>query len=272
MTEPFGDDHAYPGDLVARWRAAARGAGATAADPALVAAGEGLLRRWREPHRHYHTVDHLTAVLSVVDAESAWLDHPGPERLDHPGPEQHDHPGPERLDHPGPEQHDHPGPASDLVRLAAWCHDAIYEPRSAGDANERDSAALAGELLTGLGLPGAAVAEVERLVLLTAGHRTEPGDRAGSLLCDADLAILAAPPAEYDRYATAIRREYAHVPEDLFRAGRAAVLRELLALPTRYRLPDLAARWERPARANLTRELARLAPGDGPDIDSPGSP
>lgn len=210
--------------LLEQWLAAARGAGSTSPAPALTTAGVDLLRRWREPHRHYHTVDHLAAVLAIVDANSAWTGD------------------------------------VDLVRLAAWCHDAVYDPRAPGDANERASAALATELLTGLGLPAGAVAEVERLVLLTAGHRVEPADRAGALLCDADLAVLAAPAPQYDRYAAAIRREYAHVPAERFRAGRTAVLRELLALPTRYRVPALAARWERPARTNLARELTRLDP------------
>ncbi|PZF96218.1 metal-dependent phosphohydrolase [Micromonospora deserti] len=208
--------------LLDRWRAAARKAGA--AGPAAVTdAGAGLLARWREPHRHYHTVAHLTAVLDVVDAYAGWADRP------------------------------------DLVRLAAWCHDAVYDPRAEGDANERDSAALAETLLTRLGLPAGAVAEVRRLVLLTAGHAADPADPDGALLCDADLAVLAAPPPAYDRYATAIRREYAHVPDPAFRAGRARVLHALLALPALYRLPPLAARWEAPARANLTRELTTLS-------------
>ncbi|MGC4804001.1 HD domain-containing protein [Micromonospora sp. DT233] len=249
-------------ELLDRWRAAVRGAGAATArpagkgpastepastepastepastepastelastepastEPASTAAGAGLVSRWREPHRHYHTIGHLTAVLDVVDAYAALVARP------------------------------------DLVRLAAWCHDAVYDPRAAGDANERDSADLAGALLRDLGLPAGAVAEVRRLVLLTAGHAVTAGDRDGALLCDADLAVLAGPPEEYDRYAAAVRREYAHVPEPEFRAGRARVLRGLLALPALYRLPALVARWEHPARANLHRELSAL--------------
>jgi predicted metal-dependent HD superfamily phosphohydrolase len=205
--------------LVQRWAAAARGAGATAGDTALVAAGEALLDRWREPWRHYHTVDHLAAMLAVVDAEGG----------------------------------------SDPVRLAAWFHDAIYDPRAPGDANERESAALARAQLAGLGVPEAVAVEVERLVLLTAGHAVAAGDTDGELLCDADLAVLARPPAEYDAYAAAVRREFAHVPDELFRVGRAAVLQSLLDLPALYRRPALAERWEGPARANLERELRALA-------------
>ncbi|MGC4817991.1 HD domain-containing protein [Micromonospora sp. DT63] len=209
-------------DLLDRWRAAARDAGARP-DERSTRAGEELLARWREPHRQYHTVAHLSAVLDVVDRHAASADRP------------------------------------DLVRLAAWCHDAVYDPRAPGDTNERDSAALAGHLLTGLGVPAPAVAEVRRLVLLTAGHAVGPGDPDGALLCDADLAVLAGPPAAYDSYAAAIRREYAHVPDPAFRTGRATVLTGLLALPALFRLPPLADRWEQPARDNLRRELAALS-------------
>ncbi|MDG4804412.1 metal-dependent phosphohydrolase [Micromonospora sp. WMMD980] len=208
-------------ELTARWLRTVRAA--DAADPAGVRrAGDRLLAGWREPHRHHHTVDHLRTVLDVVDAYA------------------------DRAHRP------------DLVRLAAWCHDAVYDPRAGGDANERASADLAGALLTAAGLPAAAVDEVRRLVLLTAGHAVAPGDPDGALLCDADLAVLGTEPAGYDRYATAIRREYAHVAEADFRAGRAAVLRHLLDLPALYRLAEPHARWEDRARANLGRELRAL--------------
>lgn len=199
--------------LIDRWRTALRDAGCPSAS--VDGAGEALLDRWREPHRRYHTVAHLTAMLSIVESDGGAVP----------------------------------------VRLAVWYHDAVYDPRAAGDANERASAALASTELTRLGLPAPVVAEVHRLVLLTATHAAEPGDDNGALLCDADLAILASPPAEYDVYAAAVREEYAHVPDEAFRAGRAAVLSHLLSLPALYRLHT---EWEEPARANLARELAVL--------------
>ena len=208
--------------LIRRWVAAARGAGATAGDADLAAAGEHLIGRWSEPHRAYHDVTHLTAVLDVVDGHADLVPHP------------------------------------DRVRLAAWTHDAIYDPRAPGGANERDSAAYARRLLTSLGAPVEVAAEVARLVLLTAGHATDAGDRDGELLCDADLAILAAAGDRYAEYASGIRREYAHVPDEAFRAGRGRVLRALLELPSIYRLPPLRAAWESRARANLAAELGTL--------------
>lgn len=187
-------------------------------DPAAIAeAGRDLLRRWSEPHRRYHDVEHLATVLSIVDELAA--------------------------------------PAE--VRLAAWYHDAVYDPRS-GD-NEERSARLAVDALTKLGMAPGRVDEVARLVRLTAGHEVSDGDVNGALLCDADLAVLARSTDGYDRYAVAIREEYAHVPEEAFRAGRAAVLRHLLDLPALYRLPRLPDRWEEAARANLRRELNTLS-------------
>ncbi|HEY2674908.1 MAG TPA: metal-dependent phosphohydrolase, partial [Rugosimonospora sp.] len=141
------------------------------------------------------------------------------------------------------------------ARLAAWFHDAVYDPRRPD--NEERSAALAAQVLTGLGL-GGPVPEVVRLILLTARHDAGPEDRDGSALCDADLAVLGWPEREYDGYAEAIRAEYAHVPDEAYRTGRAGVLRRLLGLPALYRTPEPHARWEQPARANLRRELAAL--------------
>jgi predicted metal-dependent HD superfamily phosphohydrolase len=132
----------------------------------------------------------------------------------------------------------------------------VYDPR--GGDNEAASAKLAGDELPRLGVPADRVAEVARLVLLTAGHRVEPGDRNGALLADADLAILASPPDRYDAYASAVRAEYAHVPDELFRIGRSHVLENLLELPERYRVVPDRADWERAARANLARELGVL--------------
>jgi predicted metal-dependent HD superfamily phosphohydrolase len=206
--------------LVDRFREAARRAGAAAPDAELTAAGERLLARWSEPERHYHTVTHLSAVLDVVDGFAGLAPHP------------------------------------ERVRLAAWLHDAVYDPRAAGDANERASAGLAAELLAALGVPDEVTDEVVRLAGLTAGHATGDDDPDGALLCDADLAILASDDRTYAAYAAAIRREYAHVPDRDFREGRGRILAGLLGLPSIYRLAPLRSRWEARARANLERELA----------------
>jgi predicted metal-dependent HD superfamily phosphohydrolase len=93
---------------------------------------------------------------------------------------------------------------------------------------------------------------------MTATHRPDDDDVRGELLSDADLAILAAPAERYAEYVRDVRREYAAVPDADFAAGRAAVLRDLLAKPFLFHTETARTRWEDRARANVTAELARL--------------
>ncbi|HEY9439070.1 MAG TPA: hypothetical protein VIS29_10550, partial [Streptomyces sp.] len=91
-----------------------------------------------------------------------------------------------------------------------------------------------------------------------ADHDPAAGDTNGEALCDADLAVLATGPREYAEYAARVREEYGFVPDEVFRQGRANVLRQLLGLPRLFRTPHGAARWEPRARQNLTTELDLL--------------
>jgi predicted metal-dependent HD superfamily phosphohydrolase len=174
---------------------------------------------WSEPHRRYHDLAHLAAVLGLVGELAGAADDP------------------------------------DAVRLAAWYHDVAYDPQRTD--NEEVSAARARAGLRGL-VPDARVDEVERLVLLTAGHDPVPDDANGAVLCDADLAVLAGPPDAYAAYASAVREEYGHLSDEEFTAGRTAVLEHLLALPALYRTPEAARLWADRAAANLTAELTLL--------------
>jgi predicted metal-dependent HD superfamily phosphohydrolase len=144
-----------------------------------------------------------------------------------------------------------------VVRLAAWFHDAVYLPDRS--ENEERSARLAERALAEAGVPEAKTAEAARLVRLTVTHDPADDDPDGQVLCDADLAILASPPSAYAAYTTAVREEYHFVPNDAFREGRAAVLRQLLDLPRLFRTPYAAAEWEATARYNLTAELEMLS-------------
>ena len=198
-----------------------------------------VMAAWSEPHRRYHDLSHLAAVLGLVDALAAAADD------------------------------------ADAVRLAAWYHDAVYDPRST--ENEARSAGRARAGLRGL-VSDERLAEVERLVLLTADHDPDPDDANGAVLCDADLAVLASPPEAYAGYASAVRAEYGHLSDAEFTAGRIAVLERLLALPALYRLPDDDERWTATARANLGAELTLLraraasASADQPAEDGPAAP
>ncbi|NYI71413.1 putative metal-dependent HD superfamily phosphohydrolase [Naumannella cuiyingiana] len=137
--------------------------------------------------------------------------------------------------------------------LAVWFHDAVYLGIPGSD--EEASALLAERRLAGV-VSEDEVAEVARLVRLTAGHDPEPGDRAGVTLNDADLSILAAPADRYAGYLAGVRAEYHQLTPEVFAAGRRAVVAGLLERPVLFGTPAGRERWEAAARDNLTAELA----------------
>jgi len=190
--------------------------------------GNELLGRYAEPHRRYHTVAHLAAVLDWVDRLAGDQD-------------------------------------LFLVRLAAWFHDAVYAVPPGQVTNEEASARLAVRRLGRVGLEQEDLNEVARLVRLTATHRPGPRDDNGALLCDADLAVLAGTSEEYAAYVAAVRAEYAFVPDEAFAAGRLAVLSELLQgeLFRTNKGRALSAR----ARANVEAEVLTLAETAGVAVE-----
>lgn len=191
--------------------------------PEATGLGEELWAAYADPRRGYHDTRHLTEVLGRLD---------------------------ELAEH---------GAAFERVPvvLAAWFHDAVYDGER--DAEER-SAAWAEDALGGL-VAATVVEETVRLVRLTETHRPDDGDANGCALSDADLGILAAPRERYDEYVRQVRAEYAHLDDETFAHGRAAVLRDLLAKPRLFHTAHAVERWEAPARANAEAELAGLLTG-----------
>ncbi|MEO3941632.1 DUF4031 domain-containing protein [Paenarthrobacter nicotinovorans] len=180
--------------------------------------GLELLERWGEDGRKYHSRTHLLAVLEALDLLTE------------------------------------PAVPARTVSLAAWFHDAVYEGVAGQD--EEDSAVLAEDRLTAAGLPPDDVAEVARLVRLTSSHSPEADDHAGALLCDADLSVLGGDQQAYARYLAAVREDYAHVSDEDFAKGRAAVVRHLLNLEPLFHGERAKGLWLDAARRNLAAELA----------------
>ena len=124
----------------------------------------------------------------------------------------------------------------------------------ARDDEERRSANLAESARSTARWP----ARSARLVRLTATHRPADDDLAGQVLCDADLAILAA----HGRALRVVRRRRARGARPRprrrlrrgSRRGAARPARQADAVPH----PAARRRWEQAARANVERELSTL--------------
>jgi predicted metal-dependent HD superfamily phosphohydrolase len=200
-----------------------------AADPELAfEVGADLMRRWDEPHRRYHTTLHLVEVFRAV----------------------------EELE----DVEEISARDGALGRLAGWFHDAVYSvaPASGGGSGETESAALAREALTRLGLPAPDVDIVTGLVEETVAHEVAEPTGLRAAFHDADLWIFTAEPDRFDEYCAQVREEYADVPDPLYAAGRRLVLEPFARREHIYLTDHARTQWEPEARTNLARELGRL--------------
>ncbi len=179
-----------------------------------------LVRSYSCPGRLYHNLDHIYQVLSTINAL---------------------------------EKYTHNLTA---VKLAAWFHDVIYDTKSRN--NEECSARYAQELLSSLGIPPTNTSMISRLILNTKHHQADTEDIDSQVLLDADLAILAAHPEEYQKYARAIRQEYGWVSQSDYILGRQQVLEKFLQRQQIYFTPLMFQQGESSARANIKAEIRNL--------------
>ena len=177
---------------------------------------QALWDAYHESGRHYHDWSHIEACLQLLNQ----IPEPLPER--------------------------------NILELALWFHDAVYDPRRGDNearSNDRAQRFLAGH--------AALASRVESLILVTLHHG---GHLTGSeaWMVDIDLAVLGAASDEYDVYEAAIRREYAWVPWFRYRSKRKAILRSFNERNPLYQQPYFQRLREEQAHANLARAIARL--------------
>jgi predicted metal-dependent HD superfamily phosphohydrolase len=183
-----------------------------------------VLARYREPPRHYHTVQHLDECFARWPEIRAHTAHPAE------------------------------------VEIALWYHDAIYDTHRSD--NEALSAQLARGTALDLGLAPDRAQRIADLILFTR-HAVEPEGPDAEALVDVDLSILGTAPARFDEYERQVRQEYSWVPEETFRRRRGEILEQFLARRSIYSTPLFRERYEPAARANLERSLKSLGGSHG---------
>lgn len=175
---------------------------------------KNLISAYSEPHRAYHTLQHIRECLELLD----WVNESGPIE------------------------------DRNLIEAALWFHDVVYNPQQ--NDNELKSAEWARTALKASGLDEIKCAKIYRLILATE-HPHSPESVAEQWMIDIDLAILGSDSARFVEYELQIRTEYNWVPLDEYRQKRRAVLNSFLAQPEIYSTALFRHRFEEQARANL---------------------
>lgn len=176
---------------------------------------EKLICQYTEPHRYYHTLQHLKECFYYFDLIKNQID---------------------QIDQPA------------IIEMAIWFHDAIYDVK--GNQNELLSTALAKKTLTQLGLKSEFITKIVQLILMTE-HNSQPKDLESQIIIDVDLAILGASTERFAEYEQQIRAEYSWVPKIIFNHKRKTILKNFLKQTAIYYTPILKELLEKQARINL---------------------
>ncbi|OKL47067.1 hypothetical protein BSR28_06565 [Boudabousia liubingyangii] len=213
--------------LVSAYVRSAQAIGATADKDTLVEHCRALIERWSAPERIFHNQRHLINTLASLDEIISASHNP------------------------------------EMLRMAAWYHGAVFNTAESeaysGEAGEvmAPSADFAVADLTELGVPEENTERIASLIMTLGKHQAPEDDTDASVLVDAELSMLAAPPQDYRKYTEAIAEEYAHIPAPRFYAARAVIIEHLLARRPLFVSP-LGTQWEDRAKENLEAELAKV--------------
>lgn len=182
---------------------------------------ETVISRWTESARFYHTPRHLLETLKVLDVIGGYVT---------------------------PQQ-------KNIVELALWYHDAIYNPKQ--HDNEEKSAELVYSTYEKSG-GSIEVADFLKKLVISTKHQNQVRTIESAIVLDADLAILGSTADRYDVYEADVRQEYSFVEEKFFIQSRVKILKSFLARRQIYRTPLMRNLLEERARKNIERSIDRL--------------
>jgi predicted metal-dependent HD superfamily phosphohydrolase len=182
-----------------------------------------LCYKYGEPHRQYHTLEHIDWCLNVLDDAILSTEVPIKE--------------------------------VGVVERALWYHDYVYIPKR--HDNEEKSAEQALRDMRRLGYTAVGCPERVADYILATKHLAEnKGD--AQVVLDVDLSSLGASEEVFEEYSRGIRFEYNWVPEPEYRKGRAKILQSFLDRPHIYGNEYFRRKYEEQARRNLKKSVASL--------------
>lgn len=178
-----------------------------------------IFTKYSEPKRHYHTAEHLEAMISELKEVKSKIED------------------------------------WDSVVFATFYHDIIYKASS--HSNEEDSAKLAMQRLSDIKYPAEKIAKCAQLIIATKQHELSE-DNDTNFLTDADLSILGKSADTYQSYAEKIREEYTLYPDFMYNSGRKKALVHFLQMDSIYKTAYFIKKYEKQARLNIENELSAI--------------
>lgn len=209
------------------------------ANPAI---DEDVVKKWSstlnaaysEPHRHYHTAEHISFMLQAALR---------PESLPYNSIE---------------------------VELATWFHDAVYDPTR--EDNEEKSTELFSSFAEEAQLDAETRRIVSAMIMASKDHAIPldfPTDKEGELrlFLDLDMLILAEDKEAYDTYARQVRAEYQHLSDRAYQIGRVKFLRGVMKRDRVFLLDTFHEQSNFSARQNMSNEEYTLCAYPRPSKD-----
>ena len=135
----------------------------------------------------------------------------------------------------------------DILSLAILFHDIVYDTEAKD--NEEKSACYAVDVLTKFKFPENIISEVKNCILATK-HQHLTDNFLEQIMCDVDLASLAAPRNEFIINNLNIRAEYSALPDEVFYKGNHQLLQSLIDRPI-YQTCYFYDRFEKKATQNI---------------------
>ena len=143
----------------------------------------------------------------------------------------------------------------DCVLFSLFYHDIIYIPTRTD--NESKSSELAKARLESIHLPLIQIEKCIKMIMATKDHTISDEDDI-NLFTDADLSILGSSRSVYADYCHNVRKEYAELPDSIYKAGRKTFLQKLLNMPAIFKTDNFYRKYEKTARENIDYELDML--------------
>lgn len=201
-------------DLQQNWDATWHGLGLRSPNPSVFG---DVLARYSEPHRYYHTLQHLSECFEHRQFLEVSAEYPSE------------------------------------VNLAIWFHDLVYDVYAKD--NEARSAEFASLVMADNGATSTQISRVSNHILATSAHHTDQkGDT--KFLLDIDLAILGASSERFSQYQEQIRCEYSYVPALIYQYKRREILKSFLERDSIYLTRHFQVMYEDAARKNLLAALS----------------